>query len=281
MPKIRAFQPGERSCVESGALFPRHNFSPFMVVSYVIESRPMSDSNTPQFSTAEYAGQPAGDRCGFCQQSITSRYYRVNNAMVCPACTEKAALEAPQDNHAAFMRALLFGAGAAIAGLVLYAAVEIATGWIIGYVSLAVGWMVGKAMMAGSKGIGGRRYQIAAILLTYGAVSMAVIPVIISQGIGRRGASQRTETRPASSDQGDSAQPNQSQAKPRVNLLGAVGQLAFLGLASPFLELQDPFHGLLGLFILSIGIRIAWQITAGTRTSGILGPFSYSPPAAT
>ena len=240
---------------------------------------PDADS-TPQFNTAEYAGQPAADHCHYCQQTIGARYYRVNNRMACPACTEKAALAVPTDTHAAFMRALLFGAGAAVAGLALYAAVEIATGWIIGYVSLAVGWMVGKAMMAGSKGIGGRRYQIAAILLTYAAVSMAIIPVVVSHSIEKRGTGRQTQTQaPSTSDQ-DSEQPNQSPAQPRVNLLAALGQLAFLGIASPFLGLQDPFHGLLGLFILSIGIRIAWQITAGTRAAGILGPFN-SPPAAT
>jgi hypothetical protein len=241
----------------------------------------MADANTPQFNTAEYAGQPGTDHCDFCQQTIPSRYYRVNNRMACPACTEKAALEVPQDSHAAFMRALLFGVGAAIAGLALYATVEIATGWIIGYVSLAVGWMVGKAMMAGSKGIGGRRYQITAILLTYAAVSMAAVPVIISQVIEERKSSQGPHMEQPSSSDNASQQPTPAEPQPRINLLAAFGQLAFIGLASPFMGLQNGIHGVIGLFILSIGIRFAWQITAGTRTSGILGPFSASPPSTT
>jgi hypothetical protein len=175
------------------------------------------------------------------------------------------------------MRALLFGVGAAIAGLALYATVEIATGWIIGYVSLAVGWMVGKAMMAGSKGIGGRRYQITAILLTYAAVSLAAVPVIISQVLEDRKASQGPNIEMPSSSANTSPAPAEPQ--PRINLLAAFGQLAFIGLASPFMGLQNGIHGVIGLFILSIGIRFAWQITAGTRASGILGPFSASPPA--
>jgi hypothetical protein len=241
---------------------------------------PMPDASTPQFNTAEYAEAPRTDRCHFCQQAIGARYYRVNNVMACPACTEKAALAVPQDDHANFMRALLFGVGAAVAGLALYATVEIATGWIIGYVSLAVGWMVGKAVMAGSNGQGGRRYQIAAVLLTYAAVSMAAIPVIISHSVERRDSHQAQTEKPSSPD-GGSGQLDQPRARPSMNLGAALAQLALLGLASPFLELQDPLHGLLGLFILSIGIRIAWQITAGTagRASGILGPFSSSPPA--
>jgi hypothetical protein len=210
----------------------------------------MPDANPPQFNTAEYPGEP-GSSCHFCQQPITTRYYRVNNRMACPACTEKAAHAVPQDSHAAFMRALFFGVGAAIAGLALYATVEIATGWIIGYVSLAVGWMVGKAMMAGSKGIGGRRYQIAAVLLTYAAVSLAAIPVIISRFEFPDG------------------------------VMAVFGQLAWHGIASPFLALQDPLHGLIRLIILSVGIQIAWRITAGKKITGILGPFSASPPAST
>jgi hypothetical protein len=48
--------------------------------------------------------------------------------------------------------------------------------------------------------------------------------------------------------------------------------VALLGLASPFLELQNLFHGLIGLVILFVGIRIAWQLTAGPKLE-VLGPF--------
>jgi hypothetical protein len=240
----------------------------------------MPDASTPQFNTAEYAGQPGTDRCDYCQRTIGARYYRVNNRMACPACTEQAALAVPQESHAAFVRALLFGAGAAIAGLALYATVEIITGWIIGYVSLAVGWMVGKAMMTGSRGQGGRRYQIAAVLLTYAAVSMAIIPVVMSHAVQQRKSSHQQQIEQPSSSDGQS-QPEQPRSKPRMNFFAALGRLAFIGLASPFLELQDGIHGLIALFILSIGIRIAWKMTAGTLAAGIIGPFSASPPAST
>ena len=78
-------------------------------------------------------------------------------------------------DHAAYMRAILFGVGAAILGMIIYATFTIVTGLIVGYVSLGVGWMVGTAMKKGSRGVGGRRYQIAAALLTYAAVSMAAV----------------------------------------------------------------------------------------------------------
>jgi hypothetical protein len=47
--------------------------------------------------------------------------------------------------------------------------------------SLAVGYIVGKAMMKGSAGLGGRRYQVVAVALTYAAVSLSFIPLVVSQ----------------------------------------------------------------------------------------------------
>jgi hypothetical protein len=61
-------------------------------------------------------------------------------------------------------------------------------------------------------------------------------------------------------------QPDQAQPKQNLSFGAAILQLLGIGLASPFLEMQDPFHGIIGLVILMIGIRIAWQITAGSRT---------------
>jgi hypothetical protein len=54
--------------------------------------------------------------------------------------------------------------------------------------------------------------------------------------------------------------------------------LVLIGLASPFLELQDPLHGMIGLVILFVGIRIAWQLAQGTSIQ-ILGPFKSPTPA--
>ena len=128
----------------------------------------MSDSfnnPTPQFGTAEYATRPGGDRCQFCQQPLGGTYYRVNAAVACPGCAEKMRNEIATDKHAAYVRALTYGIGAAVVGLIGYALIAILLqGWVISYMSIGVGWLVGTAMMKGSNGVGGRRYQIAAAL---------------------------------------------------------------------------------------------------------------------
>jgi hypothetical protein len=195
------------------------------------------------------------------------------------------------------VRALLFGAGAAVAGLILYSIFGIVTGLVIGYLSLGVGYLVGKAMMMGSRGVGGRRYQIAAVLYTYMAVSMSAIPIGAAYGIKYRrayeaqwaspvqgGTSGQTRSTAESnqrlqqefgnsaarplppprgaksaggtqgmaapagvSSEGETRKATQAEPSSGVrrspHFAAALGYLALLGLASPFLELQTRFKG--------------------------------------
>jgi hypothetical protein len=226
---------------------------------------------SPQFGTAEYVGKPGSDHCQFCHQPIGGTYFRANGAMTCPGCADKMRGELAKDTHPAFVRAILFGVGAAVVGMILYATFAIVTGLVIGYAALAVGWIVGKAMIAGSRGVGGRRYQIAAVLLTYAAVSTAAIPIWIHYEREHKSALHRAQ----SSDAGASS--TSSAAKPRPNIVLALGMLAGIGLASPFLELfSNPIGGLIGLVILFVGMKFAWRFTQG-RQLDVMGPFENAP----
>jgi hypothetical protein len=263
----------------------------------------MSDATlnnpTPQFGTAEYSGKPGNDHCQFCQQPIGGRYYRVNGAMACPSCADKGQAELAKDTHATFVRAVSFGVGAAIVGMIGYAVFEIATGIIIGFASLAVGWLVGTAMMKGSGGVGGRRYQIAAALLTYAAVSMAAVPVAIHYFGQHRQVTRQKQTTTIDGDQTGVDQSRADQTgvdqnkidqspgpgaetanpRPKPGFGKAIGTLVLLGLASPLVELWEGGPSIswaIGAFILFIGIKIAWRMTAG-RPLVIDGPFDNSP----
>jgi len=241
----------------------------------MVSSRAMQDGNasqsTPQFDTAEYSNVRGGERCEFCKQNLGGTYYRINGHVACGSCADQVRNRVPKDSHSAFARALLFGIPAAILGLILYATFEIMTGWVIGYLSLAVGYLVGKAMIKGSGGLGGRRYQIAAVILTYAAVSMAEIPVALSQMREARKA-HTNSTQSASPDQ-PSTQETSPPPKEKVSVGKALAYLAFLGLASPFLALQNPVSGLIGLVILFVGLQIAWKLTAGAPVPEITGPY--------
>jgi hypothetical protein len=50
---------------------------------------------------------------------------------------------------------------------------------------------------------------------------------------------------------------------------------ALLCIALPLLGWRNPFHDVIGLFVFFIGLRIAWQLTAGPRHN-LDGPYSTS-----
>jgi hypothetical protein len=212
-----------------------------------------TNSPVPQFATAEYADQASAATCQACGKALGSNHYRVNGVVTCSQCAERMKEQLPKDSHAAFVRGLSFGVGGAVLGLILYVTFALTTGLVIGFVSLAVGYMVGKAIVMGSKGQGGRRYQIAAVLLTYVAVSWSAVPIALYQHTAETGV-------------------------PTFDI-ARVGELALLGLASPFVDLSDPIHGVIGLIILFVGIRIAWRMTAA-KSATIVGPLTDAAPAA-
>ncbi len=212
-----------------------------------------SNSPVPQFATAEYVNQAGAGTCKACGKALGTSHYRVNGVVTCPECAEVIRQRLPKDSHAAFVRGTTFGVGGAVLGLILYVIFALSTGLVIGFVSLAVGYIVGKAIVMGSNGQGGRRYQIAAALLTYMAVSLSAVPIALYQHRAEGGV------------------PNFDIAR--------VGELAMLGLASPFLDLSDLTHGVIGLIILLVGIRIAWRMTAG-KSVNIIGPLTAVAPAA-
>jgi hypothetical protein len=146
------------------------------------------------------------------------------------------------EGHDDFVRALVYGIGAAIVGCLLYAGFTIVTHIQIGYVAVGVGYLVGKAMLYATGGIGGRRYQIAAVVLTYLSVAMAEVPEIL-YSLHKRGM-------------------DLSHVSTRGMLT-----LTRFGLTSPFQGLTEGIGGLLGLFILFIGMRAAWSLTAGRPTA--------------
>lgn len=220
-----------------------------------------TSNGVPQFATAEYAPDKPALTCAACKRPISGSYYQINGLPACAECTSKIQAKNPPDSHAAFVRALLFGIAGAVVGFALYVFVALATGLAIGFVSLAVGFIVGKAMHLGSGGVGGRRYQIVAALLTYIAVSMSAVPIAIHQ------MRQHTPAQVSATTE---------QSAPPHNIAKAIGVLALMGVASPLLDLQDPTHGIIGLIILFVGMRFAWRFTAG-RNLKISGPHVPAP----
>ena len=139
-----------------------------------------------------------------------------------------------------FGKSLLFGTVAAIAGALGYGLIGL-SGWMVAIVAIGVGWLVAKAIMTGSQGIGGRKYQITAILLTYFACSTGDLLDYIWLGHADFAAHHAIY----------------------VAIFSAITVL--LG---PFLALSNPFNGALGLIILWVGMRTAWRLAAGSPGFG-------------
>ncbi len=166
-------------------------------------------------------------------------------------------------------------------GLVGYATlVIILRGWTIGYIAVGVGYIVGKAMILGSKGIGGRKFQITAALLTYAAVSMAEVPIEMVLFAKHKPTQQeqvqqeQEQFEKEFGKQSSAPVQEQPQVRRRMELGPLIGYLALVGLASPFLALSgNPVWGLIGLVILFVGMQIAWKMTAGRPALEVFGPF--------
>lgn len=197
---------------------------------------------TPQFVTAEYRKEAPAQLCGQCGRKIGIRSFVLNSNLVCNRCATAATPTAM--GHATFARSLVFGMGAAILGLALYASFTIVTHLYLGYVALAVGWLVAKAMMMGSRGVGGIRYQIAAVILTYAAISLASVPILIAKMLQD------------AADYGTTM---------HIEWGKVAGKLAGWGIASPFLQLRGGIWGMVGFIILLAGLRIAFRMTAGKK----------------
>lgn len=170
---------------------------------------------------------------------------RVREKWECRQCllrvqeTSASASVAVATTGSEFMTSVLFGVVAAMLGLGVYAGFTIVTHIYLGYVALGVGWLIAKAMMAGSKGVGGTKYQVVAVVLTYLAISLAAVPILIALG---------------------GENPDGSQ----VDWMSHAGELAFYGLFSPFLRLRAGISHIIGLVILFVGLRIAWRVAGGT-----------------
>jgi hypothetical protein len=171
---------------------------------------------------------------------ISGEYFQVQNHVICASCAARIRAGQQSAQPVPLGRAVVFGAGAAIAGCLLYA-IPLAMGVQIGIVALLVGWMVGKAIRTGSYGTGGRPQQILAVTLTYFAISMSFFPAFLFT------------------------------AKHAIAF--SLSSILLIAFAEPFLELKtSPAGGLISLFILFVGLQRAWALTARHEIM-VTGPY--------
>jgi hypothetical protein len=255
--------------------------------------RPQTDASL-QFDRAVSAAGDAGPTsdaivCAACNSTVRTWYYDVEGAPHCAGCKQKA-----ERNSGAVrdwgltLRASVFGLGAAIAGALIYFGVIAITQFEIGIVALLIGWMVGWALRKGAGGRGGRRLQVIGAALTYFAVALAYLPLVIKAdidgGISAAAQAQLSSDddsapnevdQPAISDVERTVEPPPFTAGSTadVNPFFAIGLVLVFSLGLPLFVILGSFpSGLISALIIGIGMHQAWSMTRAASLT-IAGPF--------
>lgn len=174
----------------------------------------------PDFEKAEYVGQP---------ELMTSNGFEFRGD----------AWQEPEADHG-FLKSILIGIVAAAAGSIAYAAFVVFTHIVFGLVGIFIGAFIAGVMLHETHGIGGRRYQIAAAILTYLSISTAgTLQVLYAL---------------------------QHAGKDLSHLnAAAYGFLTMFSVASPFFGITHGFGGIINLLILFFSVQAAWRAGAGSR----------------
>jgi hypothetical protein len=225
-----------------------------------------------QFQRAEpIAPEPSPDdsspRCVVCKKPTGATYFHAQGMVVCPGCAEQIRTHQMAPPATSLARAAIYGGAAAFAGCMLYSLVWIVLNVRIGLIAILVGYMVGRAIRHASHGRGGRPQQILAVVLTYFAISTSYVAVFVFHAINN--------PRPAVVQQQRPARPAPAAAeKAPSSFATSVVFLLLLAAAAPFLSLgSSGISGLIGLFIIFIGLQRAWRLT-GRSEILLMGPYT-------
>src|SRR5262252_8004630 len=110
-----------------------------------------------QFDKVDLVAPAEARSCRICKLPIASEYFQIGQAIICGRCATT--LSGSKEGRGMFLRALLFGAGAALLGTIVWFAIIKATDREFGLLAIGVGLFVGTAVKRGGRGLGGWRYQ--------------------------------------------------------------------------------------------------------------------------
>lgn len=205
------------------------------------------DAVIPRATDAPAAA--AAMACTGCQAVLADEYFDVNGHSVCRDCSKRLASLAETPRGAGVLgRAAALGIAAAVLGAALYFLVLVVTGLEVGLVAIAIGFMVGYGIRMGTRGRGGRRFQVLALVLTYWAVGLGYSSLVVKELV-----------------QGNAGEPMSLT----TTLLTMIG----LTFALPVMVIvQSMPGGLISAAIVGFGMMQAWRMTAAPQIR-VLGPF--------
>jgi len=228
---------------------------------------------------------PATATCTACHKTLDTEYYSVNDHAVCRSCRDgiEHVAQTPRGVWP-FIRAGLFGLGAGIVGAAIYYGVIALANLEIGIVAILIGYMVGYAVRRGAGGRGGRRFQVLAIALTYGAVALAYTPVVIKATLDRQKtdtASSITKTAAGTAAPTPLSGSVNEDLSARDGLMALIVALGIIASLPVLMVVGTLPSGLISAAIIFFGMRQAWVMT-GIPSLRISGPYRVgSDPAPT
>jgi hypothetical protein len=223
---------------------------------------------------AEADSSQQGVTCVVCRRTMVDEYFDVDGQSTCASCQEQIArlAETPRE-WGVFARACLFGFVAATLGAIVYYAVIAITDFEIGIVAIAIGYMVGYGIRMATRGRGGRRFQVIALVLTYWAVGLAYVPLVFSE-LSKKEATEQASTN-------TTAPVAAPDAPDSFSLPVALAALVGFSLALPVMIVVGSLPGgLISAAIIAFGMQQAWRMTAAPQPQ-ITGPYRIGagPPA--
>jgi hypothetical protein len=117
--------------------------------------------------------------CKCCQHPISDQFFLAHDHPYCPTC--KVSVFDQQLGCAGYLPSLGLGFLAAILGAALDFSVTVATDTQYGLIALIMGGLIGWGVRKGSRGRGGRVFQVMAVGLTYLAISVSLASLVVKE----------------------------------------------------------------------------------------------------
>ena len=213
--------------------------------------------------------------CASCQTAVGTDYYSVNGNSVCRVCRVQllAVTETPR-GAGPLLRAAAFGGVAGVIGAAIYYGVIAITNFEIGIVAILIGYMVGWAVRKGAGERGGRRFQILAIALTYGAVALAYTPLVFMDSSDQSSQAGTALTKSGAEPASTAVPEDDAAAAPSSGgfVVGIVFLLGFIAALPVMMVVGSLPSGLISAAIIFFGMRQAWAMTGIPRLE-ISGPY--------
>jgi hypothetical protein len=227
-----------------------------------------------QFDKVEGPGPAAPPACAQCRRPL-DEYFALGGHMFCGTCVDGFRA------GASFWRALLYGAGAAVLGTIVWFAILKLFNYELAIIGIVVGLFVGVAVRKGARGLGGWKFQALAMALTYVSITASYVPLVMKGAIDAAEKAEKAESAPAAdgtANEGAAAAvppaPSPAAKKPPAQVSGGAVAFAFLvifgiALAMPFLAGASNF---MGWIIIGIALYEAWKLN---RRLPITGPLRF------